>query len=272
MPNSKRAVKSVLVSTGRVAARCGYVSVTTASRRAPASESPRRRAPSGGTRRSRTLREAARSRVLSWPSGPSADAAPGYPEPDERSTYLGHVHGTRAALDHMLARDHGAIVQVGSALAYRGIPPPKRLPWRQARHPGLHRVGALRAAARQVLRPRDDGPDARLQHPPVLLASQPPAPARPTGAPYLPAGGRGPRRAAGRRPSAASRVLGGCVHRADPARHRPEARGILSRPQGCYDGRARAGQPDRGCECVGYQAHDAVRGHCPSRRGRTSLR
>jgi NAD(P)-dependent dehydrogenase (short-subunit alcohol dehydrogenase family) len=36
--------------------------------------------------------------------------------------YLGYVHGTRAALDRMLPRDRGTIVQVGSALAYRGIP------------------------------------------------------------------------------------------------------------------------------------------------------
>jgi NAD(P)-dependent dehydrogenase (short-subunit alcohol dehydrogenase family) len=37
-------------------------------------------------------------------------------------TYLGYVYGTRAALDRMAPRDRGAIVQVGSALAYRGIP------------------------------------------------------------------------------------------------------------------------------------------------------
>ena len=37
-------------------------------------------------------------------------------------TYLGFVHGTRAALRHMRPRDRGTIVQVGSALAYRGIP------------------------------------------------------------------------------------------------------------------------------------------------------
>ena len=37
-------------------------------------------------------------------------------------TYLGAVWGTKAALDRMLPRDRGAIVQVGSALAYRGIP------------------------------------------------------------------------------------------------------------------------------------------------------
>lgn len=36
--------------------------------------------------------------------------------------YLGYVYGTRAALQRMLPRDRGAIVQVGSALAYRGIP------------------------------------------------------------------------------------------------------------------------------------------------------
>jgi NAD(P)-dependent dehydrogenase (short-subunit alcohol dehydrogenase family) len=37
-------------------------------------------------------------------------------------TYLGYVYGTLAALKRMLPRDSGAIVQVGSALAYRGIP------------------------------------------------------------------------------------------------------------------------------------------------------
>ncbi|HKB93251.1 MAG TPA: SDR family oxidoreductase, partial [Gaiellaceae bacterium] len=37
-------------------------------------------------------------------------------------TYLGYVYGTLAALRRMLPRDRGRIVQVGSALAYRGIP------------------------------------------------------------------------------------------------------------------------------------------------------
>jgi NAD(P)-dependent dehydrogenase (short-subunit alcohol dehydrogenase family) len=37
-------------------------------------------------------------------------------------TYLGYVNGTRAALARMRPRDRGTIVQVGSALAYRGIP------------------------------------------------------------------------------------------------------------------------------------------------------
>jgi short-subunit dehydrogenase len=37
-------------------------------------------------------------------------------------TYLGAVHGTMAALRHMRARNRGTIIQIGSALAYRGIP------------------------------------------------------------------------------------------------------------------------------------------------------
>ena len=37
-------------------------------------------------------------------------------------SYLGFVYGTMAALKRMKPRDRGTIVQVGSALAYRGIP------------------------------------------------------------------------------------------------------------------------------------------------------
>jgi NAD(P)-dependent dehydrogenase (short-subunit alcohol dehydrogenase family) len=36
--------------------------------------------------------------------------------------YLGFVHGTMAALRHMRPFNHGKIIQIGSALAYRGIP------------------------------------------------------------------------------------------------------------------------------------------------------
>src|SRR2546423_11286943 len=48
-------------------------------------------------------------------------------DPDEfrratEVTYLGAVWGTKAALTRMLPRDRGTIGQVGSALAYRGIP------------------------------------------------------------------------------------------------------------------------------------------------------
>jgi NAD(P)-dependent dehydrogenase (short-subunit alcohol dehydrogenase family) len=47
------------------------------------------------------------------------------PDDFERTThvnYFGFVNGTRAALSRMTARDRGHIVQVGSALAHRGIP------------------------------------------------------------------------------------------------------------------------------------------------------
>ncbi|HWD69587.1 MAG TPA: SDR family oxidoreductase [Solirubrobacteraceae bacterium] len=37
-------------------------------------------------------------------------------------TYLGSVHGWQAALRRMVPRDRGKIIQVGSALGYRGIP------------------------------------------------------------------------------------------------------------------------------------------------------
>jgi short-subunit dehydrogenase len=48
-------------------------------------------------------------------------------EPDEfrratEVTYLGAVWGTRSALKRMVPRDSGTVMQVGSALAYRGIP------------------------------------------------------------------------------------------------------------------------------------------------------
>lgn len=47
------------------------------------------------------------------------------PEEYDRVTqvsYLGFVNGTRAALSRMLPRDHGTVVQVGSALGSRSIP------------------------------------------------------------------------------------------------------------------------------------------------------
>jgi NAD(P)-dependent dehydrogenase (short-subunit alcohol dehydrogenase family) len=47
------------------------------------------------------------------------------PEEFERITavtYFGFVNGTRAALRQMRPRDRGVVIQVGSALAYRGIP------------------------------------------------------------------------------------------------------------------------------------------------------
>lgn len=48
--------------------------------------------------------------------------APGEYRRATEVTYLGFVHGTMAALKRMRPRGRGAIVQVGSALAYRSVP------------------------------------------------------------------------------------------------------------------------------------------------------
>jgi short-subunit dehydrogenase len=50
------------------------------------------------------------------------EVAPEEYERATRVTYLGTVWGTKVALQRMLPRDRGTIVEVGSALAYRGIP------------------------------------------------------------------------------------------------------------------------------------------------------
>jgi NAD(P)-dependent dehydrogenase (short-subunit alcohol dehydrogenase family) len=55
---------------------------------------------------------------------PVADTTPDEYRRVTEVTYLGVVHGTLAALRRMSARDRGTIVQVGSVLAYRGIPLP----------------------------------------------------------------------------------------------------------------------------------------------------
>lgn len=53
---------------------------------------------------------------------PFCEVSPAEFERATRVTYLGYVHGTMAALRRMRPRDHGTIVQVGSALSYRAIP------------------------------------------------------------------------------------------------------------------------------------------------------
>jgi NAD(P)-dependent dehydrogenase (short-subunit alcohol dehydrogenase family) len=50
------------------------------------------------------------------------DVEPAEYERATRVTYLGTVWGTRAALARMQPRNRGTIVQIGSALAYQGIP------------------------------------------------------------------------------------------------------------------------------------------------------
>ena len=53
-------------------------------------------------------------------------------------SHLGYVYGTMAALKRMKRRNRGAIVQVGSALAYRGKPAAECLLRCQARQPGFN--------------------------------------------------------------------------------------------------------------------------------------
>jgi short-subunit dehydrogenase len=54
--------------------------------------------------------------------GPVWDLEPGELERATHVIYLGTAHGTLAALRHMRPRDAGVIVNVSSALAFRGIP------------------------------------------------------------------------------------------------------------------------------------------------------
>ncbi|GAB2647455.1 SDR family oxidoreductase [Kribbella swartbergensis] len=54
--------------------------------------------------------------------GPFLDISPEEYKRVTEVTYLGFVNGTRAALHRMTPRDRGVVVQVGSSLAYRGIP------------------------------------------------------------------------------------------------------------------------------------------------------
>ncbi|GAA4165102.1 SDR family oxidoreductase [Gryllotalpicola daejeonensis] len=54
--------------------------------------------------------------------GEFLDAEPEDYERVTRVVYLGTVNGTRAALSRMKPRDRGHIIQIGSALAHRGIP------------------------------------------------------------------------------------------------------------------------------------------------------
>ena len=62
-------------------------------------------------------------------------------------TYLGSVHGTLAALQHMRAVNRGTIVQVGSALAYRSIPLQAPLLRCESGAPRLHGLAPMRAPA-----------------------------------------------------------------------------------------------------------------------------
>ena len=127
-------------------------------------------------------------------------------------TYHGYVYGMLAALRHMLPRDRGVIVNVGSALAYRSIP--LQAAYCGAKHAMVGFTDSLRCELihdRSRVRvsvvhlPGDEHAAVR----PGALEARPQAAA---GAADLPARGGGARDRASRRAST-TRVLGGRADR-----------------------------------------------------------
>ena len=118
-------------------------------------------------------------------------------------SYLGYVYGTMAALKRMLPRDAGTIVQVGSALAYRGIP-------LQSAYCGAkHAIQGFNESLRcELLHDKSNVRVTMVQMPAVntpqfdWVLSR--LPKRPAGAADLPAGGGGPRGPVRRRSSRAA--------------------------------------------------------------------
>jgi NAD(P)-dependent dehydrogenase (short-subunit alcohol dehydrogenase family) len=81
-------------------------------------------------------------------------------------TYLGSVWGTMAALRYMRPRDSGVIVQVGSALAYRGIP-------LQAAYCGAkHALQGFCESLRAELRHEQSGVQVTMIHIPAVNTPQ----------------------------------------------------------------------------------------------------
>jgi NAD(P)-dependent dehydrogenase (short-subunit alcohol dehydrogenase family) len=102
-------------------------------------------------------------------------------------TYLGYVHGTLAALKRMKPRDRGTIVQVGSALAHRGIP------LQAAYCAAKHAIKGFTEALRCELMHDHSGVHVTLVHLPGLntpqfdwLLSRLPRPAQPVPPIYQP--------------------------------------------------------------------------------------
>ena len=155
-------------------------------------------------------------------------------------SYLGYVYGTMAALKRMQARDAGTIVQVGSTLAYRGIP--LQTAYCGAKHAiqGFHE--SLRC---ELLHDKSNVHVTMVQMPAVntpqfdWVLSRLPKP-RPAGAADLPARGRRPRRALRRRSPQAPGVLGRRDHDGHAGRQRDRARPARPLP-----GPDRASSPSR---------------------------
>jgi NAD(P)-dependent dehydrogenase (short-subunit alcohol dehydrogenase family) len=127
--------------------------------------------------------------------------------------YLGYVHGTLAALRRMRPRDRGTIVQVGSALAFRGIP--AQSPYCATKHAIEGFTESLNAelladdsAVRLCAVP------ARPEHHSVRLGSQQARQTPPAGPTDLPARGRRRCDRLGRRQRPTHHLRGG-IHPTD---------------------------------------------------------
>ena len=139
-------------------------------------------------------------------------------------SYLGYVYGTMAALKRMQARDAGTIVQVGSTLAYRGIP--LQTAYCGAKHAiqGFHE--SLRC---ELLHDKSNVHVTMVQMPAVntpqfdWVLSRLPKPAQPVPPIYQPESRR-PRRALRRRSPQAPGVLGRRDHDGNADRQRDRAR------------------------------------------------
>ncbi len=148
------------------------------------------------------------------------DIEPDEFEPGHRVNYHGFVHGTRVALRRMLPRDRGTVVQVGSTLAYRGIPLQSAYCGSKHAIQGFHESLRTELLPRRQQRARDDGAAAGAEHASVLVGAVAVATPGAAGTADLPAGGRGPDDRLGGRAPEAARVL---VWRDDgrhPARER----------------------------------------------------
>ena len=139
-------------------------------------------------------------------------------------SYLGFVYATMAALRHMRPRDRGTIVQVGSALAYRGIP-------LQTAYCGAkHAVQGFHESLRCELLHEHSGvkvtmvQTARGQHPAVLLGAVQVAAGRPSRSRRSTSPKSPPPRCCTPGAPQPAGVLGRFVHRRAPWRQRDRAR------------------------------------------------
>ncbi len=104
-------------------------------------------------------------------------------------TFLGQVWGTMAALRRMRPRDHGTIVNVGSALAYLGIPLQAPYCASKFRMPGVLRSLARRTDRRAERGPAADGAPAGGEHSAIRLVQDESRQTSTARAADLPAGG-----------------------------------------------------------------------------------